>query len=150
MQTERLLLLLLLRYGEHTDFTGFTILWQDQNTAGPQMAPEGLQVPPGGLQVQMPDGFWADRPPLPGAFTVNAGDLIQVWTNDVLLSNSHRVVNPPPGDKSDRISIVFFTGPQNDSVIDCLPTCFSPDRPPRYSPIQAGEHFAKKLAATNM
>lgn len=139
-----------LRYGEHTDYTGFTILWQDHNKSGPQTAREGLDPPAGGLQVRMPDGAWADCPPEPRAFTVNAGDLIQVWTNDVFLSNTHRVVNPPPGDTGDRMSMVFFTGPSSDTVIECLPTCQGPDRPPRYEPITAGEHLQRKLSASNL
>lgn len=136
-----------LRYGEHTDYTGFTILWQDHNSSGPQTATT-CNPPPGGLEVKMPDGTWAQCPPVPRAFTVNAGDLIQVWSNDVLLSNLHRVANPPLGDSSSRISLVFFTGPKPDVVVEALPTCCG-DRPQRYPPITAGEHLAKKLAASN-
>lgn len=40
-----------LRYGEHTDYTGFTLLWQDHNTEGPQCAKSGIKPPSGGLQV---------------------------------------------------------------------------------------------------
>eukprot|EP00428_Durinskia_dybowskii_P036864 CAMPEP_0170280322 /NCGR_PEP_ID=MMETSP0116_2-20130129/40172_1 /TAXON_ID=400756 /ORGANISM="Durinskia baltica, Strain CSIRO CS-38" /LENGTH=370 /DNA_ID=CAMNT_0010531647 /DNA_START=15 /DNA_END=1124 /DNA_ORIENTATION=+ len=133
-----------LRYGEHTDYTGFTLLWQERSWAS--TAKSGLTPPQGGLQVRLPDGAWIDCPPVPGAFVVNAGDLIQVWTNDVFLSNTHRVLMPPPGDTSDRISLVFFTGPKKDTVIEALPTCCSPDRPPRYRPITSGEHLANKLA----
>ncbi|CAK8998605.1 unnamed protein product [Durusdinium trenchii] len=139
-----------LRYGEHTDYTGFTLLWQDHNITGPQTAKEGLNPPLGGLQVRMPDGSWADCPPAPGAFTINAGDLIQAWTNDEFMSNWHRVTNPPPGDRHDRISLVVFTGPANDTIVEPLPTCVSPDRPPKYMPISAGEHLAKKLQASNV
>lgn len=111
-----------LRYGEHTDYTGFTILWQDHNVAGPQTAREGCHPPNGGLQV---------------------------WTNDTLLSNMHRVTNPPPDDLHDRISLVFFTGPRAGTVVRCLPTCCGPDRPEHYAPITAGEHLVRKLAASN-
>mmetsp|Transcript_121876 Transcript_121876/g.389768 ORF Transcript_121876/g.389768 Transcript_121876/m.389768 type:complete len:93 (-) Transcript_121876:32-310(-) len=83
------------------------------------------------------------------AFTVNAGDLIQIWTNDVFLSNTHRVLNPPPGDRSDRISMVFFTGPSRDTLVQALPTCHGPDRPARYSAIKSGEHLTRKLSASN-
>lgn len=138
-----------LRYGEHTDYTGYTFLWQDHNTRGPQTAKDGAQPPRGGLQVQLPNGSFVDCPPIPGAFTVNAGDLVQVWTNDVLLSNVHRVLNPPPGDRDDRISLVFFTGPTPDTVVEALPSCCGPDRPARYAPLTAGEHLARKIAASN-
>lgn len=148
-----------LRYGEHTDYTGFTILWQDHNEAGPQTVSHqsrsvdslaDVRPPRGGLQVRMPDGVtWVDCPPVPGAFTVNAGDLIQVWSNDVLLSNMHRVSNPPRGDAGDRVSLVYFTGPAPETVVDCLPTCFGPDRPKRYAPVTAGQHLSRKLRASN-
>jgi isopenicillin N synthase-like dioxygenase len=116
-----------LRYGEHTDYQGFTILWQDHNANGPQTAKEGCCPPAGGLQVQLPSGHWTDCPPLPGALTINAGDLIQVWTNDV-----------------------FFTGPKKDTIVECLPTCCGPDRPQRYAPIGAEEHLQRKLQASNL
>lgn len=137
-----------LRYGEHTDYTGFTILWQDHNARGQQTAAD-IDPPLGGLQVRMPDGDFVDCPPVPGAFTVNSGDLIQVWTNDVLLSNTHRVANPPLGHTMSRTSLVFFTGPNPDTVVECLPTCTSPDRPPRYAPIKALDHLMRKLGVSN-
>lgn len=137
-----------LRYGEHTDYTGFTLLWQDHNIDGPQTA-KAIRPPLGGLQVRMPDGSWSDCPPVPGAFTINAGDLIQAWTNDEFLSNVHRVANPPPGDEHARISLVVFTGPGNDTIVEPLPTCVSPERPAKYARISAGEHLRKKLQASN-
>mmetsp|Transcript_14661 Transcript_14661/g.23067 ORF Transcript_14661/g.23067 Transcript_14661/m.23067 type:complete len:379 (+) Transcript_14661:103-1239(+) len=138
-----------LRYGEHTDYQGFTILWQDHNAVGPQTAKEGLSPPSGGLQVRLPNHEWIDCPPVAGAFTVNAGDLIQAWSNDVLLSNTHRVLMPPPGDRHDRLSLVFFTGPKKDTVVECLPTCCGPDRPAKYAPISAEEHLQRKLKESN-
>ncbi len=38
--------------------------------------------------------------PIPGTLVVNAGDLIQRWTNDRWISNVHRVANPPPDRRS--------------------------------------------------
>ena len=134
-----------LRYGEHTDFQGYTILWQDHNVAGPQTS-SSCVPPKGGLQVRDPlSGEFLDAPPPPKAFTVNAGDLIQCWTNDVLLSNTHRVANPPAGDATARISLVFFTGPHPDTVVECLPTCTDSERPARYAPVLAGNHLIQKL-----
>jgi isopenicillin N synthase-like dioxygenase len=125
-----------LRSGAHTDYLGFTILRQDDA--------------PGGLQVQLPDGGWIDVAPVPGAFVINAGDLLSRWTNGRWKSNLHRVVNPPRalGRSARRISIVFFTGPNHDSTIACLPTCQSPDRPPRYPAVRAWEHFMEKVRAS--
>jgi len=120
-----------LRYGEHTDYTGFTILRQDPLRSG--------------LQVKLPDGTWVECDRVPGSFTVNAGDLIQVWTNDRFVSNLHRVVNPSESERmKERISIVFFTGPSDDTVVSCLPTCMGPDNPPKYEAVRCGDHLNRK------
>jgi isopenicillin N synthase-like dioxygenase len=120
-----------LRYGPHTDFSGFTILRQDSA--------------PGGLEVKTREG-WIPVRPIPGTLVINAGDLIQRWTNDRWISNIHRVVNPPRDQKSGtrRLSIVLFTGPNSDAVIECLPGCGTP----RYAPIVAGEHVQQRIAST--
>lgn len=120
-----------LRYGPHTDFGGFTLLRQDGA--------------PGGLQVLVDDA-WVDVKPVPGTLVVNAGDLIQRWTNDVWRSNVHRVVNPPRHNISGarRLSIVLFTGPNDDAVIRALPGTGAP----RHAPIVAGVHVAERVAQT--
>ena len=120
-----------LRYGPHTDFSGFTILKQDNA--------------PGGLQVKAADD-WIDVTPVPGTFVINAGDLIQRWTNDRWISNVHRVVNPP-GDRTTgtrRLSIVLFTGPNSDARIACLPGCGEA----KYPPILAGLHSEERMRQT--
>ena len=125
-----------LRYGAHTDYTGFTILRQDDA--------------PGGLQVRTPQGEWVDVPPLRGALVINAGDLLARWTNDRWKSNVHRVVNPPRSltGSTRRLSIVLFTGPNPDARIECLPTCRSAERPAKYGPIIAHDHLMEKIRAS--
>lgn len=83
----------------------------------------------GGLQVQYPDGNFYDVDPVPGAIVINCckylplltpgsevyhlntGDLLQIWTNDVLKSTHHRVRSPtkvpvtPDGKYAPRYSI---------------------------------------------
>jgi isopenicillin N synthase-like dioxygenase len=125
-----------LRNGPHTDFGGFTILKQDNA--------------PGGLQVRQPDGSWIDVSPIPGTLTINTGDLIQRWTNDRWRSNIHRVANPPRAltGSTRRLSIVFFTAPDDGTEIVCLPSCATPGNPAKYAPISAREHTLAKLAQT--
>ena len=107
-----------MRYGAHTDYTGFTILRQDPAV--------------GGLEAQTADGSWHGVPSRAGALLVNAGDLIQVWTNDRWRSPPHRVVNPPPERAQlGRLSLVFFTGPADDTMVDALPSTHGADRPKR-------------------
>ena len=125
-----------LRYGAHTDYTGFTILRQDNA--------------PGGLQVLTPDNEWVDVPPIPGALVINAGDLLARWTNDRWKSNVHRVINPPKAltGSTRRLSIVLFTGPNADASIECLPTCQGPGKPAKYAPIIANDHLMAKIRAS--
>jgi isopenicillin N synthase-like dioxygenase len=124
------------RNGPHTDFTGFTILRQDSA--------------PGGLQVLSPDGAWIDVLPIPGTLVINSGDLLQRWTNDRWRSNLHRVQNPARAliGSTARLSIVMFTGPNPDAVVECLPTCAQPGNPARYGPVKAIDYLMMKIAET--
>ena len=78
-----------------------------------------LYVEPGkgGLQVQYGDD-WIDAPPIPGAFVVNIGELLEVATDGYLKATVHRVISPLIG--SDRISIPFFFSPALDATIPLL------------------------------
>ena len=126
-----------LRYGPHTDYVGLTILWQDDS--------------PGGLEVAGPDGQWIPVKPVKHSFVINSGDLIQRWTNDYWKSNIHRVVNPPEGEASrHRLSLVFFTGPNRDAVVEPLSVCCSESNPAKYPPITAGEHNQMKVSVEKM
>lgn len=121
-----------MRMGPHTDYGILTVLHADQ-------------VP--GLQIVAPDGRWQDVQPDPGAFLVNLGDLTAEWTNDRWRSTLHRVVPPPDvaGGPARRRSVALFHDGNDDAVIECLPTCCSADRPPRYPPVRAGDHLRAKL-----
>ncbi|MDB5376915.1 MAG: 2OG-Fe(II) oxygenase [Rubritepida sp.] len=122
-----------LRAGAHTDYGALTILLgQDR---------------PGGLQVRTPSGEWVDARTAPHSFVINIGDLMMTWSNDTWLSNMHRVTTPPPGsgDHSRRLSMAYFCNPNDDLLIECLPTCCSADRPARYPPIAAGRHRFHKI-----
>lgn len=122
-----------LRAGAHTDYGALTILLgQDR---------------PGGLQVRTPDGTWIDARTGPHSFVINIGDLMMTWSNDTWRSTPHCVANPPPGagDASRRLSFAYFCNPNDDLLIECLPTCCGPGRPARHAPIRAGEHRFRKI-----
>ena len=97
-----------------------------------------------------PKKIWVDVPPIPGTLVINSGDLLQRWTNDRWRSNLHRVVNPDRTltGSSCRLSIVMFTGPNADAVVECLPSCTGPGNPPRYGPVVAQEYLMRKIAET--
>jgi len=84
-----------------------------------------------GLAVRMPSGHWRAVDIVPGAFLVNTGNLLVRWTNDEYLSTKHRVINT---NEVDRYSIPVFFGPSGDALIEVLPTCQGPGRPPLYEP----------------
>ena len=126
-----------MRYGAHTDYTGFTFLRPD--------------VEVGGLEIMDPaTSAWIPVNPTADCFIVNAGDLIQQWTNDHWISNLHRVVNPPEDAcHKSRLSIVCFTGPNKEAVIDPVKVCCGVDNPSKYAPVTAGDYLQKKLDASN-
>lgn len=124
-----------LRAGEHTDYGVVTIL-MIENVAG-------------GLQVRTRGGTWIDVQAPANSFVVNIGDMLMNWTNDIWLSNLHRVVNPPrdlaTGNR--RQSLVYFGNPRENVLIECIETCAGPDRPVLHEPVLAGEHRMKKIRA---
>ena len=111
------------RRGPHSDWGSLTVLYSDG-------------VP--GLQILSPEGEWEDVPAVAGSFVINIGDLMAAWTNDRWVSTLHRVV-VADGAWGERISVAFFHQPTYDAVIECIPTCTSPDDPPRYEPITSGD-----------
>jgi isopenicillin N synthase-like dioxygenase len=91
-----------------------------------------------GLQVRTPAGGWTDVPHVPGSYAVNSGDMMYRWTNGRVKSTPHRALSPVG---RHRYAIPFFLGPHIEPVIECLPTCQSPDNPPRFPPITYGDYL---------
>ena len=116
--------------GAHTDYGCLTILAQDDV---------------GGLQLLNSAGQWIAAPPIPGTFVINIGDQMARWTNDRFAATLHRVINTSG---RERYSVPFFFDPNFETLVECLPSCRTPDEPPRYSPIQAGEHLLNRFNAT--
>lgn len=111
----------------HTDYGGITLVWQDAN---------------GGLEVCNPKGEWVAAPPVPGAFVVNMGDLMERWTNHRYASNPHRVTNRSG---RERYSMALFFDPEFDTEISCIETCRAPDEPPRYPPVRCGDYVVGRF-----
>ena len=160
------------RYGAHTDFQGFTILrpdprdWTTDGSGGLEVLHAGtgtwlpVALPPSseiqsrlrrGDDTQNPGPGYCQAPASDFALVVNAGDLIQRWTNDRWLSAVHRV--SPRGDavvaaatdstsapesapsstsastplpqrvtlSAGRKAVVFFSGPRDDALVAVLP-----------------------------
>ncbi len=119
--------------GAHKDSGLLTLLLQDEV---------------GGLQVRGADG-WIDATPLPGAFVVNIGELLELASNGYLKATVHRVVSPPV--ERDRLSVAFFLGARLDAEVPLLdlPTHLAAEAEgPTADPLnplfrQVGENYLK-------
>ncbi|CAB3792208.1 isopenicillin N synthase family dioxygenase [Pararobbsia alpina] len=111
----------------HTDYGMLTILAQD---------------PIGGLELRKRDGEWVSAPYIENTFVVNLGDMFKVWTNDLFVSNFHRVVNRTG---KERYSIPTFFNLDYDAPVACLPSCQADDNPPRYEPVKAGDYLVRRF-----
>jgi isopenicillin N synthase-like dioxygenase len=111
----------------HTDAGALTVLYQDEVS--------GLQVHHGGRFVSLH--------PVPGAFTINLGDMLQVWSNDRLRSPLHRVLASA---EHVRHSAPFFLNPAYEAVAAPLEELIAPSSPARYRPI-SWAHFRDQRSA---
>lgn len=111
----------------HTDYGMITLLTQD---------------PIGGLELQKRDGQWIAAPYIPGTFVINLGDMFKVWTNDLYVSNKHRVVNRSG---KERYSIPTFFNLDYDAPVACLPSCQSAEHPAKYEPIKSGDYLLSRF-----
>ncbi|MBV8534925.1 MAG: isopenicillin N synthase family oxygenase [Alphaproteobacteria bacterium] len=122
-----------LRYNAHSDYGAMSLLRQDDA--------------PGGLQACTTSGDWIDVRPVPDSYVVNIGDLMARWTNDRWRSTLHRVVNPPRNARGPtrRLSLILFTGPNKDALIEALPSCVDAAHPAKYPPVRAMDYIQSKF-----
>ncbi|KIV82519.1 hypothetical protein PV11_04622 [Exophiala sideris] len=130
------------RIPAHSDFGSITVLFQDSV---------------GGLQVEDSKypGNYLPAPPLKGSAIVNIGDFLMRWSNNVLKSTLHRVVDPPVAKQlgndvelsEERFSIPFFLQADRHKVIQCVPG-LERESGPKYPPVTAMEYLNMRVAAT--
>ncbi|GMH36874.1 hypothetical protein BSKO_04747 [Bryopsis sp. KO-2023] len=92
-----------------------------------------------GLQVEI-EGVWTDIPPIPGAFMIVIGDLLERWTNDKFKSVLHRVITV---EGKERYTAAFFYEPTFDTLVEVIPSCCD-GQPPKHPPIMSGQHILQK------
>ena len=113
--------------GAHTDYECFTLL--------KPTAP--------GLEVLNGAGEWVDVPPVPDAFVVNIGDLLELWTNGAYVATSHRVRKV----KEERYSFPLFFNVDYHTEVKPLPQFVAGDGTSRPA-LRAGEHLFAQTAQT--
>nr|A0A0B6CGH9.1 RecName: Full=Oxoglutarate-dependent flavonoid 7-O-demethylase 1; Short=ObF7ODM1; AltName: Full=2-oxoglutarate-dependent dioxygenase 1; Short=ObDIOX1; AltName: Full=8-hydroxysalvigenin 7-O-demethylase; AltName: Full=Gardenin B 7-O-demethylase [Ocimum basilicum]AJI44435.1 oxoglutarate-dependent flavone 7-O-demethylase [Ocimum basilicum] len=107
----------------HSDAGGLTILMQVNEV-------EGLQV--------RKDGGWVPVSPLPDAFIINLGDILEIVTNGEYFSVEHQAtVN---GDK-ERLSVAAFLNPKMEDNIGPAASFISGETPAKFKTITAAEYF---------
>lgn len=106
--------------GGHTDYECFTL----------------LHVTAPGLEVLNGAGEWIAAPPVPGAFIVNIGDMLELWTNGEFVATTHRVQKL----HEERYSFPLFFNVDYHTRIAPLPRFVRGGEPAR-APLVAGEHL---------
>ncbi|XP_067942343.1 uncharacterized protein [Watersipora subatra] len=91
-----------MRCSAHTDYGGFTILFQDDC---------------GGLQVMNREGEYVDALPLAGTALINIGDFLAMCSNGQLKSTCHRVLVSEKNFQKRRQSIVYFFDPDGNKMV---------------------------------
>ncbi|XP_044495139.1 protein SRG1-like [Mangifera indica] len=107
----------------HSDRPGLTILLQLNEV-------EGLQI--------KKDGMWVPVKPLPGAFIINIGDILEIVTNGIYQSIEHRAT---VNSMKERLSIATFYSPKLDGNIGPAPSLVTPETPALFKTMSVADYF---------
>jgi len=114
------------RGGAHTDYGSITLLWRFDDT--------------GGLQVENKEtDEWEDVPVVENSIVLNVADMFSRWSNGILKSTNHRVVNTDM--TQSRYSMPYFVDPGRDVIIENFT-----NQPDKFEPISAYEYLKWRLA----
>ncbi|KAK2993898.1 hypothetical protein RJ640_012772 [Escallonia rubra] len=112
----------------HSDADALTILFQLNEV-------EGLQI--------RKDGNWVPVTPLPNAFVVNIGDIMEVLSNGVYRSIEHRAM---VNSTKERLSIATFYSSSLDSELGPARSLIGPDNPARFRRVPIDKYFKEFFA----
>jgi isopenicillin N synthase-like dioxygenase len=97
------------------------------------------------------NGTYVDAIPVPGTVVVNAGDLLARWSNDIIKSTLHRVVEPQSKAGAiypARYSIAYFGQPNLEAWIEGIPGTVAEGETNKYEPVTSGGYLTSRLIAT--
>ena len=114
------------RGGAHTDYGSITLLYRFDDISA-------LQI------YDKKDDVWVTVPLVENSIVLNVADMFARWSNDILKSTPHRVVNVDM-DRT-RYSMPYFVDPGRDVIIKNLTS-----QPDKYPPISAYEYLKWRLA----
>ena len=99
-----------------------------------------------GIKIEQPDGRWMDVLPIPGAFIISIGDLVQRWTNERWVSTVHRMANPAEGrEAGTRPQSFAFQQPDWFAEIGSLDVCLWSDEVAKHRPQRSGHYLMGKF-----
>ncbi|KAK7935392.1 hypothetical protein PG985_000887 [Apiospora marii] len=122
--------------GAHSDYGCLTMLLTDET-------PGALKVRVAGGEEQegqnKSEEQWVDADPLPGAYVVNIGDMVEQWTGGWATSTVHKVLHAGDGY---RISVPFFYEPAKHVVVRRLPEFGGTEADPE---VRYWDHLVSKI-----
>ncbi|KAF8031942.1 hypothetical protein BT93_D0990 [Corymbia citriodora subsp. variegata] len=107
----------------HSDATALTILLEVNEM-------EGLQI--------KKEGKWVPVKPLPNAFVVNVGDILEIVTNGTYRSIEHRAT---VNSMRERLSFATFYGPKLEEEMGPAPSLITPDKPALFRRIGVADYL---------
>ncbi|KDP21186.1 hypothetical protein JCGZ_21657 [Jatropha curcas] len=114
---------LVMGLNSHSDAVGLTILLQVNEV-------EGLQI--------KKNGKWVPVKPLPNAFIVNVGDILEIVTNGIYRSIEHRAT---VNSVKERLSIATFYSPKLNGEMGPAPSLVTEERPALFRKIGVADFF---------
>ncbi|XVE71546.1 hypothetical protein DITRI_Ditri10aG0159600 [Diplodiscus trichospermus] len=115
-------------FNSHSDATALTILLQINEM-------EGLQI--------RKNGLWIPVKPLPNAFVINIGDIMEIVSNGIYHSIEHRAT---VNSIKERVSIAAFYFPKLDGDMGPAPSLITPQTPAKFRRIGVADYFKRFYA----
>jgi isopenicillin N synthase-like dioxygenase len=95
-----------------------------------------------GLELLDRDGQWLPVMCNEKQLVVDSGDMLSRITNNLIPATTHRVVNPDDA-TTHRYSMPFFTHPNPDTILSCIPSCRGTGE--KYPPINSNDWLRIRL-----
>ncbi|KAL4296935.1 hypothetical protein GQ457_12G024330 [Hibiscus cannabinus] len=111
-----------------SDASGLTILLQINEM-------EGLQI--------RKNGVWVPIKPLPNAFVINLGDVVEILSNGIYQSVEHRAT---VNSVKERVSIATFYNPSFEVEMGPAPSLITPQTPPLFKRVRVDDFYKDYLS----